>query len=600
MIQKVWRLLNTLSALGCQRALATIHHRGAQAIKKQFVLPLVATQWHELYPEFKYIPIPMPTLLLQQIDTTQLYARADQYAQNCFAPVGAPLQCFTEIPWHDDIRLSMQNSHADYRFDAQVYYKNIVIKVKQDADLGKDIKVPWELARFQFLPTLGLAYHLNGHERYAHAARNQIISWLDANPISYGIHWFNGMEVAIRAVNWIIALQWLQKSWQQDTSFYTRLICSLYDHMRYLEHNWEWYDGRTNNHYLANLVGYAYLCWFFKTMPGMSKKWQWCNKQLRGEFAWQIFDEGTSYEGSTRYHCLVTELFLHGFYVAMQMGETVDIPIRNKLKRMVVFIEQCKPITYKEPIAIGDDDHGSLLERDIFKMNYWYAPFAINQIKHASTCYYKQFGISISHQHNWQVSLRHHAYSKRQPTGHFHQDAGSITLAYNGVPIMVDPGTYVYTASAYWRNYFRSAVVHNTVYTSEPLSADMFSLPLVPSTTHDRYMQTTIILPGGKIQRTLIIEKHHLLIRDVCSFAQPQHIAWNFTLTPDVKLEGQNNIWSMTIGTIRIAYSSLLSLFPGDAWICPQYGSLEKTICLKASKEVMYDIIEHRFTINRY
>ncbi|UJS18865.1 MAG: heparinase II/III family protein [Candidatus Jettenia sp.] len=47
--------------------------------------------------------------------------------------------------------------------------------------------------------------------------------------------------------------------------------------------------------------------------------------------------------------------------------------------------------------------------------------------------------------------------------GHAHNDQLSIELAIHGVPIIVDPGTYLYTPLPEKRNLFRSTAMHNTL-----------------------------------------------------------------------------------------------------------------------------------------
>jgi hypothetical protein len=46
---------------------------------------------------------------------------------------------------------------------------------------------------------------------------------------------------------------------------------------------------------------------------------------------------------------------------------------------------------------------------------------------------------------------------------HGHADALSFTLSMAGLPMLIDPGTYTYDATAPWRRYFRGTSAHNTV-----------------------------------------------------------------------------------------------------------------------------------------
>lgn len=220
------------------------------------------------------------------------------------------------------------------------FYQSIAIKSGPDWELAKDIRDVWDSSRFSHARTLV--------KENPDVLISQIKDWIGANPYRYGPNWVNPMEVALRAMNWIYAMAELAHLPPKDIS--AELIsCSLYDHFVYLEHNWEYYDGRTNNHYLSNLVGYLACCWYFMPL-GTQKKAQWAAQELVREMQKTVFPEGTSYEGSTAYHGLVTELYEHGFYFVGLLELSVPVWAQERLARMQEFARLTKNL------HIGDND----------------------------------------------------------------------------------------------------------------------------------------------------------------------------------------------------------------------------------------------------
>ena len=59
-----------------------------------------------------------------------------------------------------------------------------------------DIKVPWELSRFQHFTILGQAYILSKEEKYAQEFVNQVTDWIEHNPVGFGVNWACPMDVA--------------------------------------------------------------------------------------------------------------------------------------------------------------------------------------------------------------------------------------------------------------------------------------------------------------------------------------------------------------------------------------------------------------------
>ena len=96
------------------------------------------------------------------------------------------------------------------RFPRGVHY--------QDWDLyemrpqNADVKYPWELARCQHLPVLGQAFLVFKQRQYADEIFLQIEDFVEANPVGIGINWTCTMDVAIRALNWGVALDMIEVS----------------------------------------------------------------------------------------------------------------------------------------------------------------------------------------------------------------------------------------------------------------------------------------------------------------------------------------------------------------------------------------------------
>lgn len=527
-------------------------------------------------------------------DKKEIIAQAEQYCNNGFNLLGSGLLFFDTMPWHADFRLKKQNHNADCSFDSNSFYKDIKIDYGKD-HLIKDVKVPWELSRFQHAPILGLAFRHSGDLKYAQTFVDHFTDWNDKNPYLQGINWICPMEVAIRALNLIIALSFFYNAPSITSSFWKSLICSLYDHLRYLKYNWEVYDFCTSNHYLSNLIGYLYLVFLFQNVPGFKKKRDWCFQELLKECDKQIFDEGTDYEGSTCYHQLITELFGHVNLLSSFFDVQLPDMFTQKLNRMIDFVGWCTP-NGGNLVQIGDNDSGSLvhplLAKKIVEKNG-------DQKQKNNVAHYKQFGLSVIKTDRWHVSVRHHSYQKKQPSGHMHNDAGSITVALDGIPLFIDPGSFVYTPSVTWRNHFRSVTAHNTFFIKdhEPVALDdqLFFLNLPEEQMRE---QSVTLQDGIKIitehslyacyglraQRELFLDKQEkcLIITDTWhSDSNKKQLlsCWNFTLDPSIEVRKENTgiLLLHDNKPVMCVESGDLDFKMYDAWVSFEYGQKIKS-----------------------
>ena len=381
-------------------------------------------------------------------------------AKNCFKIFGKTI-CFNDkIDWHTDFLNNkiVPDEKKHLMLCKSSFYQNIKIRTINTNSLNKiykDIKVPWELSRLQHIPAVSIAGDIKTFQ-------NHISSWIDNNQFLIGVNWVCPMDVAIRAINLINGFYFIKNKKDADKNFYIKLINSLYDHAVYLENNFEIFY-KPNNHYIADLLGYFYLCFLFDHIKHFQKAKTKTYKKILEQFDLQIQNDGTCYEGSTSYHKLVTEMFLHFYYLCKK--NNIDLPksFVTKLKKAQQFIEDCTD-NAGNFVQIGDNDSGKISEETFSALDKE-ETFNIhdkNQIRH-----YSDFGISIIKNNRWHITYRHPTFNKKQPTGHFHQDELSITFSYNGIPILVDPGSYLYTSNKAWRNRMRSYHSHNNFYSEE-------------------------------------------------------------------------------------------------------------------------------------
>ncbi|HSW74014.1 MAG TPA: heparinase II/III family protein, partial [Candidatus Limnocylindria bacterium] len=481
---------------------------------------LDAHQQQHIRQRIQQQPLSFVHSLHPELLEAELIAHADTFVKKTFDLLGSGPTTFTTISWHGDFRLQAQNPQVDVLFDAQAYYKDIQITAGQSEELVKDIKVPWELSRCQHLYVLAKAYRLTKNQQYVDALIEHIDDWITQNPFLLGPNWVCPMEVGIRALNWIVALHALGDITVLPAPWLSRVINSLYDHMVYLENNWEIYDGRTSNHYLSDLVGYWYLCDFFAPLDGMGAKKDWCCAEILKEFAKQVHQDGTDYEGSTAYHGLVTELFYLFYVLCSERGRVLPPLFVTKLHSMFEYLEQCTTHGGNR-VQIGDNDSGVIVWQGL---GYGTADHMKSLAVDGPVYHYPQAGVSIlkttTSNQQWHVTLRHHAYQGEQPSGHFHNDTGSVTVAINGIDIFVDPGSYVYTPSAVWRNHFRSVQAHNTFFIEgqEPIAFDerLFALNIpenkMPGTNQADVLTTHHTLYAGlQAQRRVALDNPHTL-----------------------------------------------------------------------------------------
>lgn len=216
---------------------------------------------------------------------------------------------YTPIDWQLDFK-------SGFRWSAQSWYKSI----QYGAKTGVDIKVPWELARMQHFPTLAQAAALSGkstqqfqpREVYEGEFRNQIIDFIALNPPRWGVNWTTSMDVAIRAVNWLISYDYFRSIGTTFDDYFEKIFRrSIYEHGKHIITNLEYSPILRGNHYLADIAGLLFIAAY---LPSTSETDMWLAfavQEILAETKLQFLPDGGNFEASVPYHRLSAEMVMY-------------------------------------------------------------------------------------------------------------------------------------------------------------------------------------------------------------------------------------------------------------------------------------------------
>jgi hypothetical protein len=425
------------------------------------------------------------------------YKNEDQMtflAENKYSIFGKDINLEEKLDWHKD-------SFSNFIYPLKRFDK---INASQWFNKGIELVYPWELSRFYFSINLIQKYLETKDEKYFIVFQNQVEDWIDKNSFLVGVNWISTMDVAIRAVNWIVGFNLIGK----ELNFTEKIKKSLTQHADYIcafpliERK-----GLTTNHTTSAYTGLLFLA---LSLRDHVKSDYWIKVSLNGLekcMEDQVYNDGVDFEGSIPYHRLVLELFAYSTILAIANNLSFSGNFYNKLFKMFEFSAAYIDNNGNAP-QIGDNDSGRLLifnslnnnpylnEEDhsyllnlgeyIFDYNFIsectkkdkiiekYLP-SIKKINLAEKKITpRSFGELKKFENSKIYFLKNHTFSicvycspsgQNGKGGHNHLDVGSFTLSINGKQVIVDPGSFCYSPSKLERDKFRSYSYHNTIYT---------------------------------------------------------------------------------------------------------------------------------------
>jgi 2-polyprenyl-3-methyl-5-hydroxy-6-metoxy-1,4-benzoquinol methylase len=385
--------------------------------------------------------------------------------------------------------------------------------------LGADVKVPWELGRLQHLPHLAQAYALERKEAYLREFRDQALDFIACNPPRFGVQWASSMDVAIRAANLLVARDlFLDAGAPFDAGFEAVLERSIREHAAFVAAMLDWHPRYRGNHYLCGVAGLVFAASYLRFAPDRRR----ALAKLQTEAQRQFLPDGGSFEASTGYHRLSGEALLQASLLAADELPSTHFDLLARIAgfaaetarpdglspqigdqdsgRFLKLPVRCHALTVREAKAryanlegyaeLPEDawywdeelrDHSPLArvarsapenvlmgELDDALISRLRALPVDNQCRYEfqfgaaqrSASAFPDFGLYVIRAGRSYVCIRCGPIGLNGRGAHAHNDALSIELVSEGMDVVCDPGSYLYTPLPAQRDRYRSVGAH--------------------------------------------------------------------------------------------------------------------------------------------
>jgi hypothetical protein len=374
----------------------------------------------------------------------------------------------------------------------------------RDTRVTGDCKLVWEPNRHHQFVVLARAYRATGERRYADKLWEQMQSWLDANPFGRGMNWRSGLELGIRLINWVWAIDLTRDDAPPPPALWKRIHEAMY--LMCWETARKFSRGSSsNNHLVGEAAGVYFAATYLRRLPGFERFRAESRAIVEAEAVRQSYPDGCTREQAIGYQMFVLEFYLSCGLAARKLGEEFSSEYWARVEKMIEFLahmwEGGDSLSYfgdcddgyvvdlgrraKDPndlIAVG----AVLFDRPDFKaiagtlrepLRWWLGAAGVkrwNSLQASASERLESRAFADSGHYLLQCGRRgtRERISVLFDCGelgygpiaaHGHADALSLVLRAFGTDVLVDPGTYDYFTFPDWRRYFRSTRAHNTI-----------------------------------------------------------------------------------------------------------------------------------------
>lgn len=358
----------------------------------------------------------------------------------------------------------------------------------RDADRVGDVKLTWEIGRFPHAYLIARAAVFSpDHAEFLRACLvRQLESFEKDAPFGFGVHWYSGQEVAIRALALIFAYHAFGQP-DDLRPFVIRALCraGLYieAHIEYARH------AVFNNHLIWEALGLFLAGQLLVGLP-QSARWARTGREILDQQAdRQFYADGGYIQQSHTYHRMALQAYLSAITL---VGEFPQV-WRAAMERSLDFLTTQQHAESGQLPNFGPNDGAlpcvlstcdytdfrptlqavSLLVRGerLYRCGPW----------DEEAAWWLRTGISGPPVHPLLAASRSFAFTGQHVLrgknddsfgvfrcGSLHDRFGQIDMLHldvwwRGQNVLVDPGSFLYNGPGEWHNHFLRTESHNTV-----------------------------------------------------------------------------------------------------------------------------------------
>jgi hypothetical protein len=427
----------------------------------------------------------------------------------------------------------------DYLADVDVTTGRVGFRLNHRAlPGGADVKLIWELSRWQPLLRLAQAAWLLGDNRARDVGVAWLENWVATNPPFKGWNWTSALEAGLRLIQftWIDALLSGAGGAAESgapTALRRLRAQILVPHLRYVA-RYRSVGSSANNHLLGELAGLMAASARWPALEALGVPWHELQTRWETEVLAQFAPDGGNREQALHYHLFAFELCWQARAALLAAGRTPAPAVEERLSRAADFFAAVQ--VPAEPWDYGDSDNATVTpfyadERTAWaewrswmdapasspSIAYWLGAGPARVAPPACACVaqdwlvFVESGIAVAADDEWLLRWDLSPLGYLATAAHGHLDALHVALWYRGRAIVIDPGTGAYYGAPALRAHLASWEAHNGPRLAGPayprrggpfLWLEHHAAPGI-RTTGERSLTGELPLPQGVVRRTL-------------------------------------------------------------------------------------------------